>query len=184
MLLKLNDIKICFILSKRTQLNVNIDQKLMKALKTTALEKDLKLGQLVNDLLYKSIDNLDAENKIKFSEQDALNCTHFMYALFVNKFQKDMFSNKKDAFDQLLKFIETNSQWTEYHSTRLKNILLLNETSQPWTAAELNAITKERECECPIYMGLKQWINIKVFPSQDLICDLGASLVPLIAKNI
>ena len=48
----------------------------------------------------------------------------------------------------------------------------------------MNDLTLNRECECPIYAGLKIWTGSDEFPSQDLICDLGSSLVPIIENNI
>ena len=69
-------------------------------------------------------------------------------------------------------------QWNEDYTKRLKEILLDDSTS-PWKAEELNSITRKRECECPIYLGLKEWIGSIEYPNQDLICNLGGSLVLL-----
>ena len=49
---------------------------------------------------------------------------------------------------------------------------------------ELNDISRKRQCECPIYLGLKEWTGCIEYPNQDLICNLGGSLVPLIENQI
>ena len=171
-------------MDKNVQLNVNIDIELLKKLKILAVEKNMKLGDLVNKLLSEKINySILNINKRSFSQKDALNCTNFMRSLFKTKFKKEKYSNKEFAFEQLLSFIEKSSQWDKSYSHRLKKVILENDY-EPWTAKELNILTKDRECECPIYEGLREWIGCNEFPSQDLICDLGASLVPIIFKNI
>ena len=171
-------------MDKKVQLNVNIDIELLKKLKILAVEKNMKLGDLVNKLLSEKI-NIPTFyiNKKSFSEKDSLNCTNFMRSLFEAKFKKEKYSNKEIAFEQLLSFIEKSSQWDKSYSNRLKKVILKNDY-EPWTSKELNKLTKNRQCECPIYEGLREWIGCNEFPSQDLICDLGASLVPIILKNI
>ena len=171
-------------MDKKVQLNVNIDIELLKKLKILAVEKNMKLGDLVNKLLSEKIINpIFNIRKKSFSQKDALNCTNFMRSLFDVKFKKENYSNKEVAFEQLLSCIENSSQWDKSYSHRLKKVILENDFV-PWTAKELNKLTKDRECECPIYEGLREWIGCNEFPSQDLICDLGASLVPIIFKNI
>ena len=171
-------------MNKKVQLNVNIDIELLKKLKILAVEKNMKLGDLVNKLLSEKIINpIFNIRKKSFSQKDALNCTNFMRSLFEAKFKKEKYSHKEVAFEKFLYFVEKSSQWDKSYSHRLKNVILKNDF-EPWTSKELNKLTKDRKCECPIYEGLRDWVGCNEFPSQDLICDLGASLVPIIFKNI
>ena len=114
---------------------------------------------------------------------DALNCTNFMRALFQKKRVKKPYSSDLDAFNELITHIESSEQWNKVYTKRLKEILLDDSTS-PWNADELNSITRKRECECPIYLGFKEWIGSIEYPNQDLICNLGGSLVLLIEDKI
>ena len=170
-------------MDKKVQLNVNIDIELLKKLKILAVEKNMKLGDLVNKLLYEKITPLYLTLIKSHSQKDALNCTNFMKSIFEAKFKKEKYSNRDVAFEKLLFFVEKSSQWDKSYSDKLRKVMLENDI-EPWTAKELNKLTKDRECECPIYEGLRKWIGCNEFPSQDLICDLGASLVPIIFKNI
>ena len=96
--------------------------------------------------------------------------------------QKLNYSNNEEAFISLISQIEKFNQWNESYSRRLESVLL--GSAEPWTSSELNKLTLDRECECPIYAGLKIWTGSDEFPSQDLICDLGSSLVPIIENSI
>ena len=44
-------------------------------------------------------------------------------------------------------------------------------------------MTKDRECECPIHIGLKEWTGCDEYPTQNLIYNLVGSLVLLIEKQ-
>ena len=77
-------------MDKKVQLNVNIDIELLKKLKILAVEKNMKLGDLVNNLLSEKINNIKLNNRKKsFSQKDSLNCTNFMRSLFEAKFKKE-----------------------------------------------------------------------------------------------
>ena len=172
-------------MNKRHQLNINIDEALLKQLKACALAEDLALSVFIRNSLKKIISNKREafQNKNPFSEMDALNCTNFMRALFQKKRVKKPYSSDLDAFNELITHIESSEQWNKVYTKRLKEILLDDSTS-PWNAEELNTITRKRECECPIYLGLKEWIGSNEYPTQDLICNLGGSLVLLIEDKI
>lgn len=168
---------------KRTQLNINIDEELLKALKFKALAKNIKLNTLVKQILSENTKSLTVnDSPSRFSDNDAINCTNFMKSLFEKTSQKLNFSNHGEAFKSLISQIEKFNQWNDTYSIRLKSVLL--GSGEPWTSSELNKLTHDRECECPIYAGLKIWTGSDEFPSQDLICDLGSSLVPIIENNI
>ena len=175
-----------FDLKKRHQLNINIDEALLKQLKACALSEDLALSVFIRNSLRKIVSSkreLSQTKKNPFSEMDALNCTNFMRALFQKKRIKKPYSCDIDAFNELIKHIESSKQWNKDYTKRLKEILLDDSTS-PWNADELNSITRKRECECPIYLGLKEWTGSNEYPNQDLICNLGGSLVLLIEDKI
>ena len=168
---------------KRTQLNINIDEELLKALKFKALSKNIKLNTLVKQILSENTNSITVDNNPnRFSDNDAINCTNFMKSLFLKTSQKLNYSNNEEAFISLISQIEKFDQWNHTYSLRLKSVLL--GSAKPWSSSELNKLTLDRECECPIYAGLKIWTGSDEFPSQDLICDLGSSLVPIIENNI
>ena len=168
---------------KRTQLNINIDEELLKALKFKALAQNIKLNTLVKQILSENTNSLTAvDRSSRFSDNDAINCTNFMILLFQKTSQKLNYPNNEEAFKSLISQIEKFDQWNHTYSIRLKSVLL--SSAEPWTSSELNKLTLDRECECPIYAGLKIWTGSDEFPSQDLICDLGSSLVPIIEDNI
>ena len=174
-------------MTKRTQLNINIDESLLYELKQFALSRNLPLSVFIRNSL-RDIVSLQKEetltqNHAPFSEKQAINCTSFMRQLFKKMFQKRTYKNELEAFNDLLKHIETSKQWNAIYTKRLKDILL-SDSATPFKARELNVLTKKRECECPIYIGLKEWTGCIEYPTQDLICNLGGSLVPLIENQI
>ena len=173
-------------MSKRTQLNINIDENLLKELKKLALLENLALSVFIRNSLRAIVSNkknntLSLKNE-PFTDKQAINCTSFMKAVFQKMRVKKIFQNDLNAFNDLLSHIETSKQWNDIYTMRLKEVLL-DVSANPFKAEELNEITKDRECECPIYLGLKEWTGLIEYPNQDLICNLGGSLVPLIASQ-
>ena len=156
---------------------------MLKALKFKALSKNINLNTLVKQILSENTKSITLTNSsCGFSDNDAINCTNFMKSLFQNASQKLNYPNHKEAFKSLISHIEKFDQWNDAYSKRLNSVLL--GSAEPWTSSELNNLTLNRGCECPIYAGLKIWTGSDEFPSQDLICDLGSSLVPIIEHNI
>ena len=168
---------------KRTQLNINIDEELLKALKFKALSKNIKLNTLVKQILSKNTNSSAVEDTSnRFSDNDAINCTNFMKLLFQKTSKKLKFQTQEKAFKSLIVLIENFDQWDNSFTERLESVLISN--GKPWSSSELNKLTRDRECECPIYAGLKIWTGSDEFPSQQLICELGSSLVPIIENSI
>tara|TARA_Y100000994_G_C15613803_1_gene410016 strand:- start:521 stop:1045 length:525 start_codon:yes stop_codon:yes gene_type:complete len=168
---------------KRTQLNINIDEELLRALKFKALSRNINLNTLVKQILIEDTKLLTTNNtSTGFSDKEAKNCTNFMKSLFQKTTQKLNYPNDKEAFNSLISLIKKYDQWNDSYTKRLKSVLLGD--GKPWTSSELNKLTISRGCECPIYAGLKIWTGSDEFPSQDLICDLGSSLVPIIENSI
>ena len=174
-------------MAKRTQLNVNIDETLLSELKKLALSKNLPLSVFIRNTLRNLVS--DKREKIlstkqkPFTEKQAINCTSFMKTLFQKKRVKNEYGSDKEAFNELLKNIETSDQWNGIYKKRLKEVLLDVEVT-PFKAKELNDMSNNREYECPIYLGLKGWTGCDEYPTQDLICNLGGSLVLLIENQI
>ena len=174
-------------MDKRTQLNINIDEVLLKELKKLASSENLPLSVFIRNSLRKIVSGKKEEflstKQKPFTEKGALNCTSFMKAIFQKMRVKNIFRNDLDAFNNLLSHIEKSKQWSDIYTKRLKEVLL-DDTATPFKAEELNEMSKNRECECPIYLGLKEWTGCIEYPTQDLICNLGGSLVQLIDDQI
>ena len=173
-------------MSKRTQLNINIDESLLKELKQLALSENLALSVFIRNSLRDIVSGkreLILPTKQKpFTEKHAINCSSFMKAIFQKMRVKKIFRNDLDAFNKLLSHMETSKQWNDIYTKRLKEVLL-DDKATPFKAEELNDMSKSRECECPIYIGLKEWTGCVEYPTQDLICNLGGSLVLLIENQ-
>ena len=168
---------------KRTQLNINVDEELLKSLKFLALSKNIKLNVLVKQILSEST-KLEISPEISgcYSEKDAINFHNFMKSLFEKKSQQLKYSTREDAFESLIPFIEVFDQWESSNTQRLKSILLKSDDAL--TPEELNKLCSNEEYEGPIYSGLRNWVGSSEFPSKKLILDLGSSLISIIEKNI
>ena len=173
-------------MTKRTQLNINIDEPLLKELKKFALIQNLPLSVFIRNSLRDIVSGKTEETisfKKPFTDKQAYNCTSFMRAIFQKMRVKKSFNNDLDLFSNLLKHIEISDKWNDMYTKRLKEVLL-DAYATPFKAEELNDLTKNRKCACPIYLGLKEWTGSIEYPSQDLICNLGGSLVQLIENQI
>ena len=170
-------------MTKKTQLNITVDEKLLKELKHMALEENIKLSTLVTRFLSEKI-KLGNESEFSrgYSEKDAINFHNFMKSLFEKALPIFKFSTRQEAFKSLMSFIEISDQWEKYHTVRLRSILL--ESGGYFKPDELNKLCSNSEYEGPIYSGLRNWIGSNEFPSKKLICDLGSSLVPMLENNI
>ena len=170
-------------MKKRTQLNIEIDEELLKSLKLIALSKNIKLNALVKEILSEKIkSDISLEILSCYSEKDAINFHSFMKALFEKKSQQLKYLTKEDAFKSLISFIEVFDQWESSNTLRLKSILL--ESGDFLNPEELNKLCSYEEYEGPIYSGLRNWVGSSEFPSKKLILDLGSSLIPIIENNI
>ena len=172
-------------MTKRTQLNINIDEPLLKELKKFALIQNLPLSVFIRNSLRDIVSEKTEETisfNTPFTDKQAYNCTSFMRAIFEKMRVKKTFKNDLEVFSNLLKHIENSKQWNDFYTKRLKEVLL-DDSATPFNAEELNDMTKSRECECPIYIGLKEWTGCVEYPTQDLICNLGGSLVLLIENQ-
>ena len=168
---------------KRTQLNIEIDEELLKSLKLLAISKNIKLNALVKQVLSeRTKSDISPEISNCYSDKDAINFHNFMKALFEKKSKQLKYPTKEDAFKSLIPFIEVFGQWGSSNTLRLKSILL--ESGDFLNHEELNKLCSHEEYEGPIYSGLRNWVDSSEFPSKKLILDLGSSLIPLIETNI
>ena len=169
-------------MKKRTQLNIEIDEGLLRSLKYMALKKNIKLNALVKQILSEKTELEISSVPNGYTEKDAINFHNFMKELFVKKAYKSEYKSKKEAFESLIPFIEKHNKWKSSDTKRLRLILL--ESDRYLNPDELNKLCNFDEYEGPIYTGLKNWIGSPEFPSKKLICDLGGSLISLFENNL
>tara|TARA_Y100001968_G_scaffold325776_1_gene367619 strand:+ start:607 stop:1131 length:525 start_codon:yes stop_codon:yes gene_type:complete len=114
-----------------------------------------------------------------FNDSEAINCTKYMKGLFDKELQKRNFVDKKTAFDDFLFHLEAYIHSNNFPSDRLREIMI-NDKPIPWTGKELNDLTLDSKCNCPIRKALIKWTGKTDFPSQQEICDKGEKLLSLI----
>ena len=170
-------------MKKRTQLNIEIEEELLKSLKFLALSKNIKLNALVKQILSERTKlEISPEISSSYTEKDAINFHNFMKALFEKKSQQLKYSTKEDAFKSFITYVKVFDQWEVSNTLRLRSILLGSGNS--FNHEELNKLCSVGEYEGPIYSGLRNWVGSSEFPSKKLILDLGSSLIPIIENNI
>ena len=111
-------------MKKRTQLNIEIDEGLLRSLKYLALKKNIKLNALVKQILSEKMELERSEISVGYSDKDAINFHNFMKLLFEKKAYKSEYKSKMEAFESLISFIEKNDKWKRSHTQRLKLVLL------------------------------------------------------------
>ena len=114
-----------------------------------------------------------------FTNKEAINCTKFMRGVFYRELEKRNINNKAEAFDDLLNSVKVFDDLNKSCSNRFKEIILSDEPS-PWSGSELNELTGEDKCNCPIRKGLIYWTGLTECPSQQEICDKGEELLPFL----
>ncbi len=185
----------------KKQLNFEINVDKFKNLKKSALSKGVSITELLNKLIdnyladnknneyqenveikliKKRLEKIEMQNKKKvspFTNQEAINCTNFMKTLFQRVCDDKYSKNKNIAWIEFIDKVQRFEQWDDQYEKRLKGILINNEF-EPWREEELNKLTMNKNCQCPIYAGLWSWSSCENFPSQQEICDKGEFLVP------
>ena len=185
----------------KKQLNFEINVDKFKNLKKSALSKGVSITELLNKLIdnyladnknneyqenveikliKKRLEKIEMQNKKKvspFTNQEAINCTNFMKTLFQRVCDDKYSKNKNIAWIEFIDKVQRFEQWDDQYEKRLKAILINNEF-EPWREEELNKLTMNKNCQCPIYAGLWSWSSCENFPSQQEICDKGEFLVP------
>ena len=170
---------------KRTQLNINIDENLLRELKKLSIDEGLKFADFIRDTLENKVNSHKDESSAlsNISSRSLSNLTSFTKSLFKLKSHKFRYKNEEKAFEDFLSYLDKNSQWNETFTQSLKESLLSDKTPL-FSIEDLKFLTKNGKSQCPLYLGLKEWIGCNEFPSQELILDLGSSLIPLIENKI
>ena len=132
----------------------------------------LKLESIVRNREYIS------QNIKPFTNSEAINCTNFMRGVFYKQIEKRKYENKSEAFDEFLKSFSVFDELNKPFSDRLREIML-SDKPNPWTGEELNKLSVNDKCNCPIRRGLINWTGVIECPSQQEICDKGEELISL-----
>ena len=194
---------------KRSQLNVILDPSLISKVKSDARRKGLSMSEYIAYLVSKEPLQSDS-NEIKsfntrlsnverhidslksrcpgqigqyalkpFTNKESLNCTNFMRAFFKKIVRERNLKGQKNGWEEFLPHVEKFDSWNLLLTSRLKEILLYEEP-EPFSAIELNSLTNDKNCPCPIREALISWSRMKNIPDQQTICDKGESLVSLL----
>ena len=111
-----------------------------------------------------------------FTNKEAINCTKYMRGVFYKELEKRNYDDKADAFDEFLKSVKAFDDLDDSSSYRLREIIL-SENPNPYSGKELNELSGDDKCNCPIRKGLISWTGSRVIPSQQEICDKGDNLL-------
>ena len=114
-----------------------------------------------------------------FTNSEAVNCTRFMKGVFDKEFENRKFLDKNQAFDDFFNHLVNYVQVDNFPTERLREVML-NEQPDPWTGKELNDLSRDNKCNCPIRKGLIDWTGKFNCPSQQEICDKGEKLLSFI----
>tara|TARA_B100000965_G_C19402061_1_gene673705 strand:+ start:221 stop:817 length:597 start_codon:yes stop_codon:yes gene_type:complete len=193
-------------MAQRSQLNVLLDPSLLAKVKKDARKKGYTIAEYISELiskvpseadndklklLTKRVSNLETDiYSVKkdcpgqskknaprpFTKEESKNCTDFMRLIFKKVIEYKNLKSQVAGWLDFLPHVEKFDSWTPLLTIRLKEIMLFEEP-EPWTSTELNTLTKEKTCPCPIREALISWSNVKDFPNQQTICDRGEELV-------
>ncbi len=189
----------------KSQFNIKISKDLVTRIKRQAMMSGKSLTEHITDLVTKSlsenVNNRNDYDKLKllenrllsvesivsnreylsrdsrpFTNKEAINCTKFMKGVLDKELNKRRFENKKQAFEDFLRFLEEIVDMDDFPLDRLKEIMLQDQPS-PYTGKELNDLVGDNKCNCPIRKGLINWTGLYDIPSQQEICDKGEKLI-------
>ncbi len=192
----------------KSQFNIKISKDLLTRIKRQAMMSGKSLTEHITDLvtnsLSENVNNRNDYDKLKllenrllsvesivsnreylsrdsrpFTNKEAINCTKFMKGVFDKEFNKRRFENKKQAFEDFLRFLEEIVDMDDFPLDRLKEIMLQDQPS-PYTGKELNDLVGDNKCNCPIRKGLINWTGKINCPSQQEICDKGEKLLSFV----
>ena len=111
-----------------------------------------------------------------FNNKEAINCTKYMRGVFYKELEKRNYDDKVEAFDEFLKIVKAFDDLDDSSSYRLREIIL-SDNPNPYSGKELNELSGDDKCNCPIRKGLISWTGSRVIPSQQEICDKGENLL-------
>jgi len=173
-------------LMKRTQLNINIDPKLLEKIKESARISGKSLVGFVSDCFVNQIENISVksidsrfltieqrlqsiEKKLElpvhqsktnqsFTYQEVQNFNEFIKAVFREELKRKGYKSIKEAWNDFINHINCFEQWDETFSFRLKESLFI-EHADPLTSDEINDLKDGEICPQPIRTGIINWIN-------------------------
>jgi len=193
-------------MSQRSQLNVLLDPSLLTKVKRDARKKGYTISEYISELISKEpseikndelklltnrVSNLEEDIYIvknncpgqsnkktirPFTKEESKNCTNFMRLIFKKVIEQKKIKSQIAGWNDFLPHVEKFDSWTSSLTVRLKEVMLFEEP-EAWTSEELNSLTKQKKCPCPIREALISWSNVKDFPNQQTICDRGEELV-------
>lgn len=169
---------------KRTQLNINIDENLLRELKKLSIDEGLKFADFIRNTLENKVNSQKKEYSFSsnISIRSLNNMSSFTKDLFKLKYHKFRYKNEEKALEDFVSYLDKYPRWNKTFTQSLEESLLSDKTPI-FSIEDLNFLTKNGASQCPLYLGLKEWIGCNEFPSQDLILDLGSSLIPLIENK-
>ena len=198
----------------RTQLNINIDPQLMVKLKQNAIKSGKTISEFVVNAITKEVNNAFIDRSLEdrlssveqrisslensssiasgkkkitpFTDIEAKNCNEFIKGVFQEEVKRKKYKSDKDAWNDLIGYIDCFEHWNDIYTLRLKEVLFIKD-GDLLTSSEMNSFTHSKTCPCPIRTGLINWINNaekgqlscsdEGYPSQQTICDKGAKLL-------
>ena len=171
---------------KRTQLNVNIDPKLLEQIKESARISGKSLVAFVSECFVNQLETLPVEtidsrlnmieerlqlmeNKLELpalenqktqplTSQQIQNFNEFIKAVFRKELKRKGYQSMKEAWNDFINHINCFDQWNETCSFRLKESLFI-EHADPLTSDEINNLQEGLICPQPIRTGIINWIN-------------------------
>ena len=91
-----------------------------------------------------------------FTNKEAINCTKYMRGVFYKELEKRKYDDKADAFDEFLNSVKAFDDLDDSSSYRLREIIL-SDNPNPYSGKELNELSSDNKCNCPIRKGLISW---------------------------
>ena len=170
----------------RTQLNINIDPRLMLLLKQNAIKSGKTISEFVVDAITHEVNNAVIDRSIEdrlssveqrissledlssiasgkkkitlFTDFEAKNCNEFIKGVFQEEVKRKKYKSDKDAWNDFIGYIDCFEQWNDIYTLRLKEALFIKD-GDLLTSSEMNSFTHGKTCPCPIRSGLINWIN-------------------------
>ncbi len=197
----------------RTQLNINIDPQLMQKMKESAIKSGKTITEFVSESIFNNLENFFPENlevkialieervntieenlrlhvpnqkTMELTDKEAENFSQFFKGIFEHEMKKKRCKSSKEAWNDLIAYIDCFDQWNDIYTLRLKEIIFIQD-GDPFSKDEINSLTNGEICSSPIRTGFINWINKaekgqcscsdKSFPSSKSIYQKGQKLL-------
>ena len=160
----------CLVSADQSEINENENE--IKSLSNRLL----KVESHIDNLKTNCPGQLTSKSLKPFTKEESVNCTKFMRAVFKKIIKDRKLKSSSIGWNDFLSHVQKLDSWDSFLTYRLKEVLLY-EDPEPWSADELNRLTKEKNCPCPIRDALISWSKMKNIPDQQTICEEGEKLV-------